>query len=61
MAMILRVLVAIVLLYFAYHETGWATTAILALMFLGSEANGYINNLQTDAIREIAEHLEDQQ
>lgn len=37
-AFILRVLLAGVLLWFVYGETGWATTIALALIYVNTEA-----------------------
>ena len=38
LVLILRVLLAGVLLWFVYGETGWATTLALALIYVNTEA-----------------------
>lgn len=39
--MVIRVLLAAVLLWFVYGETGWATTLALALVYINTEATDY--------------------
>ena len=40
-SMVIRVLLAAVLLWFVYGETGWATTLALALVYINTEATDY--------------------
>lgn len=40
-AFILRVLLAGVLLWFVYGETGWATTLALSLIYVNTEATDF--------------------
>ena len=39
--LILRVLLAAALLWFVYGETGWATTIVLALVYVNTETTDY--------------------
>ena len=39
--LISRVLLAAVLLWFVYGETGWATTIVLALVYVNTETTDY--------------------
>ena len=41
LAFILRVLLAGALLWFVYGETGWATTIVLALVYVNTETTDY--------------------
>ena len=41
LAFILRVLLAEALLWFVYGETGWATTIVLALVYVNTETTDY--------------------
>ena len=41
LVLILRVLLAGVLLWFVYGETGWATTLALALIYVNTEATEF--------------------
>lgn len=40
--MIFRIIITLILIYFSYLETGWATAACLFLIFLSLEGTGIV-------------------
>ena len=50
LVLILRVLLAGVLLWFVYGETGWATTLALSLIYVNTEATNFWIRLTQDNI-----------
>ena len=43
---IIRIILSLVLLYFVYEETGWATTLSLFLVFLNIELQALFHKLK---------------
>ena len=54
LVLILRVLLAGVLLWFVYGETGWATTLVLSLIYVNTEATHFWVKLTQNNIDMLA-------
>ena len=44
--LIIRIILSLILLYFVYEETGWATTLSLFLVFVNNELLAFLSKLK---------------